>query len=105
MVMIDEKALEEGVVKVIDIHGNERWRGADLTTMDKKLVPRTKRITVPLAHSRELRRIAEYMRVLANQLEKISCYTDVTEKDILIMAEKHIEECTKKIAGTTQRDD
>jgi hypothetical protein len=49
-----------------------------------------RRLDIPLTHSRQLRQVAEILRILANNLERSSHYTEVPEQTILLEAGKHI---------------
>ena len=55
----------------------------DMSDWDRSMVPKSARLTIPLRHSRQLRKAAETLKMLANRLENLSRRNDMTERTIL----------------------
>ena len=59
----------------------------EMSKFERSMVPKSARISIPLKHSRALRRYAQELISLANRLEFLSHRSDMTERAIL--AEAH----------------
>ena len=67
--------------QVVDLHGHKR--DPELNRLDEMLINKIAQIRIPLTHSRDLRRFAEHLRVLANKFEKISHDNEDAERHLL----------------------
>lgn len=54
----------------------------EMNSFDRSLVPKEARVSIPLTHSRDLRRIAKILMLLASELESVSGWS-IPERSIL----------------------
>lgn len=100
MVMIDEREWDEmrkdrESAEVVHLRRNPR--DPEMNGLDVRVVAKNARLTIPLTHSRQLRRHADQLRALAGKLETLSTYTDVRERTILMEAWFEIRAADRRI--------
>jgi hypothetical protein len=74
-----------------------------LSPDDRMLIGNSVRINVPLDHSRNLRRYAEFLRGFAMQIDFLSRRTDLSERQILDTVRTHATMTNEKMREINTR--